>query len=78
MKKNPITEIVQQRLSSLGLTQIPTASIQYIEAQMCAEVRRIADRKLTARSVARTILKALYQPQKAPSFTLDTAPEPKP
>lgn len=53
-----ILRIVQERLTTLGLAQLPPAAITFLAGNLASQVRIQAARTITARSVARAILAA--------------------
>ena len=70
MRLTSFSSVIRQRLAVLGLAQLPAVAVAYIEAQMLKEVAKTAARKITARFVAGSLLKA--------SAKCKPAPEPPP
>lgn len=78
MKQNIFSPLVRRRLSELGLSHIPANAITHIEAEMAAAFARLVARKLNARLVSRSILKAVRSANPASLPLSEGVTQPKP
>lgn len=79
MENTSVSEVVLERLASLGLAQIPPGALAILAQKLEGHLRRIASKTITPRATARAVL-ASAQPSAAAteSTTGGRATEPTP
>lgn len=78
MEQSSVLRITRERLAELGLAHIPQPAIAFLAAKLAAQVRGMAARSLTTRTVARAILSTASTNKTGSQPVTKSANEPKP
>lgn len=78
MEHSSVLRITRERLSELGLAQIPQPAITFLVAKLATQVRGMAARSITTRTVARAILTTAPTTKTGSQPVTKLSNEPKP